>query len=401
MLGRSDGTPGQRFPLLHPPVLPRRDDLSGSETLEVAELDGSYMAWREVESFAGSRPTDSHYLLDSLTGEVRFGPRLRAPSGEERQYGRVPPKGHQLRFSRYRSGGGSVGNVGRGQLIVPKSAAQLSYLKWVANLTAATGGRDQETLEQFKLRGPQLVRTREVAVTRSDFENLAREASPRIARARCVAGPAAAESAGRSNGQRLAVSPNGGPATGAADGSSAARAGQVRLLIVPSVATRDQYVPRPELELAPETRRALCRSVKAYLEERCPLTTELAVSLADYRWISVRAMLVTRARADLDEAARERVQAEIRAEAARRLYRFIHPATGGSDGEGWPWGKALTLGDVYPLLQRIPGVEFVDEVRFRPVVWVDDLAQLGADDRLLQLAPGEVLCSYRHEIGHQ
>ena len=54
----------------------------------------------EVEGFADSGPTDSHFVVDSLTGEVRFGPRLREPGGEERQYGRVPPRDRTIRFTR-------------------------------------------------------------------------------------------------------------------------------------------------------------------------------------------------------------------------------------------------------------------------------------------------------------
>jgi predicted phage baseplate assembly protein len=373
VLGRSDGTPGQSFSLLNPPVLPRRRDAEASETLEVATGESSFEPWVEVESFADSGATDPHFALDDLTGEVRLGPRLRASGGEERQFGRVPPEGHMLRFTRYRSGGGSVGNVGRAMLCVPKSASDLSYLKWVANLRPASGGRDRESLEEMKLRGPQLVRTREVAVTRSDFEFLARQASPRVARVRCIAGA----HNGSSNGHGLS---------------------HVRLVIVPSVSTTDQYVPLAELQPPPEARRALARQIKSYLDERTPLTTEIAVTQPDYRWVSVRVVLAAKPRSS-DAAQRERQFAEIRADAERRLYRLLHPASGGPDGEGWPFGKSLTLADVYPVLQSVAGVEYVDEVRFRPVQFpIEGEPEVGAEERLIHLAEGEVLCSYVHEI---
>ncbi|HUE75450.1 MAG TPA: baseplate J/gp47 family protein, partial [Chloroflexota bacterium] len=279
-----------------------------------------------------------------------------------------------IRFNRYRSGGGAIGNVGRGTLVVPKSSSDLSYVKWVINLRPATGGRDRETIDAFKLRGPKLVRTREVAVTRSDFEFLAREASPQAARVRCLAASTRTES----NGSGLNF---------------------VRLLLVPAVPTSDEYVPREQLLLTDEVRRDLCRRVRSYLEERCPLTTELAVSLPDYRWVNVRAKLVTRARKGLEASYRHEERLRIQDEARRALYKYLHPVTGGTDGSGWPFGKSLTLGDVYPLLQMVDGVEYVEEVRFRDVTFdAYGNKTVGSDERLVKLTDTEVLCSDVHEI---
>jgi hypothetical protein len=85
--------------------------------------------------------------------------------------------------------------------------------------------------------------------------------------------------------------------------------------------------------------------------------------------------------------------------AARRLYQFIHPVRGGADGEGWPFGASLTLGDIYPLLQRDAEIEYVDEVRFRLVApGPDGTWTVGPDERLLRLGETELFCSYRHEI---
>jgi predicted phage baseplate assembly protein len=373
-LGRSDGTPGQRFGLLNPPILPRRLSDDDPETIEIDRGDGTFERWIEVEDFALSSPTDSHFAIDSLNGDVTFGPRLREPSGQEQQYGRVPPKDRMIRFTRYRSGGGAIGNVGRGTLVVPKSASDLPYVKWVCNLSPATGGRDRESLDTFKIRGARLVRTREVAVTRADFEFLAREASPQAARVKCIAATAK-------------------------PGVDGAPPKYVRLLIVPAVPTTDEYVPREQLELADEVRRELCRKVRAYLEERCPLTTELAVGLPDYHWLSVRAKLVIRARPDLEAANREARKTRLQEQARRALYRFIQPVTGGADGQGWPFGKSLTLGDVYPILQELDLVEYVEEVRFRTVTFGEDgTRKLGSEERLVRLGETEVLCSDIHEI---
>jgi predicted phage baseplate assembly protein len=366
VLGRSDGTSGQTYGLLNPPILPRRGDGEFPERLEVIGRDGVVEPWIEVETFAQSRPTDAHYTLDNLTGEVHFGPRIVSPSGEEQQYGRVPPKSHLIRFSRYRSGGGTIGNVGLNTLVVPKSASDLPYVKWVSNLRPAIGGRDRETLDAFRLRGPQLVRTREVAVTSADFETHALEASPRIGRVRCVAPRA----------QSMAPSTNG------------TAPGHVRVLLVPAISDFDRALSPEDLEVPIEAR----RSVYAYLRERCQLTTELVVAQPGYRWISVRARLYIRPRHDLDELAEERRRAAIVDGALKRLYAYIHPST-------WSFGTSLTLGDVYPLLQRDADVEYVDEVRFRQITLTGNgLPSIGPDERLIRLGETELVCSYIHEI---
>ena len=84
ILGTSTGDPGQIFRLEYAPVLARRPE----EHIEVQNpADGSWEAWQEVSDFGTSRASDQHYTLDSVSGEVRFGPLIREPSGRERQFG--------------------------------------------------------------------------------------------------------------------------------------------------------------------------------------------------------------------------------------------------------------------------------------------------------------------------
>ena len=56
----------------------------------------------------------------------------------------------------------------------------------VENRSPAIGGAEAETLEDAKARGPLLLRSRGRAVTAADFEELARDVAPEIARAHCV-----------------------------------------------------------------------------------------------------------------------------------------------------------------------------------------------------------------------
>ncbi|HEX8969262.1 MAG TPA: putative baseplate assembly protein, partial [Chloroflexota bacterium] len=180
LLGSSDGSPGQTFRVQTVPVLTRR----AGETLEVENDDGTLEPWAEVADFGSSGPDDPHFVLDEATGVIELGPRIRSPGGEEHQYGRVPPMGRHVRFSTYRSGGGVGGNVGARTLTVLQTS--IPYVASVINHTPAIGGTDAEDIEHAKWRAPQVLRARDRAVTPDDYELLARQASPAIARARCI-----------------------------------------------------------------------------------------------------------------------------------------------------------------------------------------------------------------------
>ena len=155
----------------------------GPRVLEVGGPDG-WQEWSEVVHFADSGPGDDHFVLDAVSGAVELGPAVRERDGSLTQHGAVPPKGSMLRLRAYRSGGGAAGNVTRGALTVLK--ASIPYVSRVENRRAARGGVDPEDLENARVRGPMLLRTGSRAVTAEDYEHLAQEAAPDVARVRCV-----------------------------------------------------------------------------------------------------------------------------------------------------------------------------------------------------------------------
>lgn len=331
-LGRSSGAPGQRFRLEYAPVLPRRD----GETVEVQDGRGGWTRWRECEYFtivegedasasngAASEPGERarQFVLDGVSGEVSFGPLIREPDGRDRQYGAVPPEGRLIRFTRYRTGGGAAGNVGARTLSVLKST--LPYVDSVVNRAGASGGLDAESLERAKLRAPQMLRTRERAVTAEDFEYLAVAAGQGIRRAKCVM-------------------PGDVAARGAAPGT-------VELLLVPAREPADGPLTAQDLQLG----RAARDAIAAYLDERRLLTTVIDLHEPRYIPVTVRAWLAKR-----PEAGRRAVEEA----ALAQLYRFLNPLVGGSKGEGWPFGRNLFIAEIYAALQRLPDVEYVRRV---------------------------------------
>ena len=348
MLGRSNGQPGQMFRLEYRPILPRRP----GECIEVQDDQGTWEVWEERDDFGASLPRDPHYTLDSVSGEVAFGPLIREPDGTERQYGRVPPAGNQIRFRRYRTGGGTVGNVGAETIDQLKTA--VPYIDRVINRGSARGGRDAERLQRAMVRAPLELRSSVRAVTAEDYEHLARKASPLVHRAACIQ-----------------------PRGAIRAGTDVSRAGVVRVLLVPTLEQPDRQIALEELRPIEPT---LARTVEEYLDRRRLLTTTLVIGPPDYTVVSVEARL---------KPARETLGETLTREAQQRLYRFLNPLIGGPDGNGWPFGRDLYLSEVYAVLQSMPGLAYIEQVR---------LLVNGQEQTQVRLTPESLIASGEHRI---
>jgi predicted phage baseplate assembly protein len=317
-IDRSDGSAGQRFALQNTPVIKRRE----GEYLEVQVEGEPPQAWTEAPDFSGSDAFDRHYTLDSVSGELRFGPAIRQPDGTVKLFGAIPARGSNLVFKNYRRGGGEQGNVQTS--IINTLRTSIPYIAQVRNRQPAWGGLDAESLESAMMRGPALLRSRDRAVTESDFEFLARQALPAAVGRVKTLQPRPAE-AGR-------VAP-----------------GQIYVLVIPRVMVADYYIAPEELEL----READVTRLSEYLDERRLLTIQVDVRSPAYRWVAVKTQLRASPGVPNDE---------VEAEVFSRLYRYLNPLTGGNDGNGWPFGRDLFVSDVYQSLQGIPNVQFVRNV---------------------------------------
>jgi len=273
-----------------------------------------------------------------------------------RQFGAVPGKNKSIRLSAYRYGGGSEGNVGRNTLTVLKTS--IPYVSSVTNRRPASGGTDPESVENAVLRGPQMFRTRDRAVTETDFEVLAMEASPSVARANCIQ-------------PREATGKNEPPP------------GVVFLLIVPMISTTEERIPREQLELSQE----LKQEVKNYLDDRRLLTSLLVVSEPKYFWIAVDAKVKVKAKYD---------PGLLTEEISKELYRFITPLAGGPEGNGWPFGRDLIVSEVYSRIQSVDGVEYVEHAEIYPV----DIStgERGEPTQRFVLDRMGTFCSHEHNI---
>ena len=351
LLGRSTGRSGQEFQLHNVPVLTPEQ----GETIKVeTENEGEFETWQRVADFADSSPDDKHFSLDTITGQINFGPSIKQPTGEERQYGKIPPADRLVRFSSYRSGGGIIGNVGEGTIKVLKSS--IPYVDSVINFDRARDGTDAESLEMAKLRVPHVLRTNTRAVTREDFEYLAVQASPKVARAKGISPDDTTDNS---------LSP-----------------GTMRVLLVPTVTECERYIPVEQLEVT----RTVREEVRDYLDERRLLGTRLELGEPKYFYVSIEAHV--RIRRGYQKQASEDI--------VKRLFQYINPICGGAVGTGWPFGRSLIPSEINACLQNIQDVDYIEEVKIFPVD-PDTGEKQDAVSRLRVPYDG-LLCSYEHEV---
>jgi predicted phage baseplate assembly protein len=350
-LGESDGTPSQSFHLRNTPVL----EPDPGETLEVREPGAAgWQRWERVDSLAGSTGRDRHFALDPSTGEISLGPCIRMADGRWRQYGAIPPPSSLLRFTQYRHGGGRRGNVGAGTLTVLKTA--MPGVKEVTNPWAALGGVNPETLEAARQRAAMEIRTRYRAVTAEDFEFLAVEASPDVARAVCIA-PRTVE--------------------------------PVCVHILPRIDdAADRQLTIEELTAS----RAVLSKVAAYLDKRRLLGTSVELRQPDYRGVSVVTELQTSPLADP-----QRVSSDV----AKALYTYLNPLVGGSPrglGDGWPFGRLLNRGELYGVVQAVNGVESISILRiYETDVRTGERAAQPIDNQI-RIESNQLIASGKHVV---
>ncbi len=345
ILGSSDGSENQTFQTARTPVLkgqklevrepemPSMDEQAAIENEEGQDaiskkLDETgrpkeiWVRWHEVPDFYGSGSRDRHYILNHLSGEIQFG---------DGRNGLIPPVDTgNLRMARYQSGGGTAGNKPTGAIVQLKTT--VPYVEKVTNTEAATGGADAELLDLLLERMPRTIRHRNRAVTLEDYEDLARQASPTVARTKCVPllnilkNPLEVQNAPLYvQNQEPKVIPK--------------APGEVSVIIVPR---STEAKPLPSLELISR--------VQKYLEDYASPTTNISVVGPLYVEVNVTAEIALTS----PEGA-----SAVEKTAYQKLANFLHPLTGGLDGTGWDFGREPYKSDFYALIESIPGVSHI------------------------------------------
>jgi hypothetical protein len=254
------------------------------------------------------------------------------------------------------------------------------------NLVSAVGGADGEDIEETKRRAPQALRNLERAVTREDYEQMARTASSRVKKVRCL-GPLAR---------------NGVPQT---YGGLIRREGSASIIVVSDIdqaydPNNDDLRARPELA-QPRTRAVLIHEVQSYLDLRRPLTTKLVVTGPRYVKVMVDVEIKLWPNALIIAGADQTVD-QLKDQIDRRIRLFLHPVKGNQQGSGWEIGQSVFLSGLFEFLKpELRAIGYIKSLTargaadYKPANRPDNLPKL-AENMGVGIADYEIICSGQH-----
>jgi len=310
------GVPNQTIQLRHFPIYLHNEESDATAFANpqrfadirvfVTEDDEERREWRKApgNSILTATKDDRVFVVDPVDGRLTFGNGIR---------GRMLPVGSfNIAVEVYHTVPGGDGNVRPGAVSIVEGYGDVAG---VTNLLPATGGRNAESIDEIIRRAPSILTSRDRAVTRADFEVIAKEASGEVARAAC-------------------------------DGRMG-EDGVVGVIILPQ-RHEDERVPDPFLSAG------LKEHVQRYLSRRCLVNVAPEVRLATFRQVDVSLMLRLRPNVNI---------LGVRARAQRWVEDFLDPYIGGIDSAGWPFCGTLYAQDLARLVSDIPEVRHVSDVQ--------------------------------------
>lgn len=347
VLGKSTGEPYQLFQLSHSPIFkePKAQDPYAHVAIEV---EGSDLQWSRTENFEEQKP---QFILDPVAGTVLLGnydPLTKSGDGF------IPPKGSRIIAKSYRYvGAGAAGNVARNTInmpikIVPSQNAM--RISEVTNPLPAAGGSDWETVEEACERGPLTVKIRDRAITTLDYEILAKMATTDVVKVKCL--PPKRLPDGTYEKVTKTIQENGEEKTIIVLDR---QPGIVNLILVPQTNTLSIKQPVPDESLVQE--------VRQYLSER-EVSTIKTLNIIAPIYVSVAVVVDVAIRQSQFGEDEEELKSNLKETILRRLIDFLHPVLGGPSGKGWEIGQSISLTDLYPVVEGVDGVLFINSMSF-------------------------------------
>lgn len=314
------GVPHQTIQLRHFPIFVHRDESDqGSLThpdrftdirIYVTEDGGVRKEWRRApgNSLLTATKDDRVFSVDPTEGSLTFGNGIR---------GKMLPVGsYNVSVEVYHTVPGDAGNVGAGEVAFSEGFSDVTV---VNNLLPAAGGRNAESIEEIIRRAPSVLTSRDRAVTRLDFEIIAKEASSEVARASC-------------SGEMRDD-------------------GEVEVVILPHRREREK-IPDPFMSAG------LKEHVRRYLGKRCLVNVQPVVRLATFQEVDVSITLRLRPNANM---------IQVRERAKQWVDKFLDAYEGGLDRGGWPFGGTLFAQDFGRMVADIRDVRHVVDVNIYEV----------------------------------
>ncbi|MBM3237386.1 putative baseplate assembly protein [Candidatus Poribacteria bacterium] len=277
--------------------------IAGIQALTVQGPNGDSNIWEERDDFDASGPGDNHYILHLTEGEIEFGDGVN---------GCIPPKGSEIKLT-YRFGGGEIGNINAKTIYRACDEAGNPIQIEVENELQASGGKEEESLEVAQAQVRKDLKIPYRAVTAEDYKSIAKD-TPGLRVARAYAAPYPEE-----NLVKVAV------------------------------------VPYSLLE-RPTPSQGFLNTVCRHLDKHRLLTTNLNVIPPEYVQVSVDAEVRIKPQNE-PEAMQEKIETALK--------NFLHPLTGGPDGDGWPFGRSVYQSEIYAVIEGVTGVDCVTRLALR------------------------------------
>lgn len=163
-LGISDGSKYQD-------IILETSNIIGTSIQFFVDLGAGFEEWTLVDSFIGYAATDKIYTLETTSDNF-----IRISLGDNAQ-GLVPVVNSDFQVT-YKIGGGANTNVGANTIqdindVIYSGGNPVSIN--VNNAASATGGADEESIDDMKRKGPRSLRTRFGLVAAEDYEAAAEE----------------------------------------------------------------------------------------------------------------------------------------------------------------------------------------------------------------------------------
>jgi hypothetical protein len=313
-LGRGTGEPNQTVTLLHTPVQAEslQVRVGGERWSQIGDLldaPPEVPLRQTLTATATTGQTPYVYTVDPVTGTISFGDGL---------HGARPGKKEAITAS-YRYGGGAAGNVEIGSV---SRAAALPPGVTVSNPLPTWGGTDAEAVDEAERSVPSYLRHRDRLVTADDFMEIVRR-TPGV-----TVG-------------RVDVLPSFHP-----DHPQQPSPGTVTVMVLPQTDPSDPEAPTPD--------DAFLATVRAYVDPRRLITTEVVVTGPTYQKLNV----TVRFEPDPDESV-----ATVQDAIAQALRQYLSPLTGGNGGTGWPLGRAVQVKELTSVVERVEGVAYVSDLQ--------------------------------------
>jgi len=336
-------------------------------------VSATVQRWQLRPDFDASTRRDAHFVLNATSGEIHFG------DGER---GQVVPA-DDLIVAHYAATVAAAGNVAAGTRWTYAAPTGESHYQ-IENQIPATAGAEGETLDEASGRAADNLWAHERLLELCDDTNAT--TLDQLARSSVLSRPAPTQATTLLDYERLALE---------TPGAYLARAhawagidplypglqapGTVTVVIVPALP-----------KAAPEPTPGLIQAVRCYLERRRTVGTRLVVVGPQYVQVRVETRVRLKTGADPQSASMEIMSA---------MDRFLDPLRGGPGGHGWPFGRNVYRSELLQLIDSVPGVAHVLELRVGQYLFGVDSTEVDFVHELDMGTLSQTLCSRFQEQG--